>query len=114
MLFRLPFIVGLLLLFAQTTCAQLPTSSQAIRDPRPDSTQKVIRIICASSLPVGNEPLHIVDGIPVSREQFAALNPNGIKKIDVLKGAQATAIYGSRAANGVLIITMKRRFRLKK
>jgi TonB-dependent SusC/RagA subfamily outer membrane receptor len=55
-----------------------------------------------------------VDGIPVSREQFAASNPNGIKKIDVLKGAQATALYGSRAANGVLLLTMKRRFRLSK
>ncbi len=55
----------------------------------------------------GNEPLYVVDGYPISTG-LNNINPNDIASIDVLKDASATAIYGIRAANGVVIITTKR------
>ncbi|HEV8083866.1 MAG TPA: TonB-dependent receptor [Chitinophagaceae bacterium] len=55
----------------------------------------------------GNEPLYVVDGYPVSTG-INNINPNDIASIDVLKDASATAIYGIRAANGVIIITTKK------
>lgn len=66
-----------------------------------------------------SNPLYIVDGVPMSltdlagfnvtqNDFFATLNPNDIKSIDILKDAAATAIYGSRGANGVVIIETKR------
>ena len=55
----------------------------------------------------GNDPLYVVDGYPVSTG-INTINPNDIASIDVLKDASATAIYGIRAANGVIIITTKK------
>jgi Ca-activated chloride channel family protein len=55
----------------------------------------------------GNEPLYVVDGVPVNPNDFKQVNPNDIQKMDVLKDAGATSIYGSRASNGVIIITTK-------
>ncbi|MGS2764344.1 SusC/RagA family TonB-linked outer membrane protein [Sinomicrobium sp. M5D2P9] len=54
-----------------------------------------------------NSPLYVVDGIPTG-SGLADLNPNDIEKIDILKDASATAIYGSRGANGVVIVTTKK------
>lgn len=53
-------------------------------------------------------PLFIVDGVPVASNSFAALNPEDFETIHVLKDAAATAAYGSRAANGVIVITTKK------
>lgn len=55
-----------------------------------------------------NGPLLVVDGIPLSGGSINDINPNDIANIDVLKDASATAIYGSRGAGGVIIITTKR------
>jgi len=56
----------------------------------------------------GTTPLYVIDGIPTTRyEDFANLNPNSIASIQVLKDASASSIYGSRAANGVIIVTTK-------
>jgi TonB-linked SusC/RagA family outer membrane protein len=59
-----------------------------------------------------NNPLYVVDGFPLpdngSENQLNAISPNDIETIDILKDASATAIYGVRAANGVVIITTKR------
>lgn len=60
-----------------------------------------------SSINNSNEPLWVIDGIPTSSDA-RDLNPADIEKIDVLKDASATAIYGSRGANGVVIVTTKR------
>jgi len=81
----------------------------------------MVRVRGNSSISSSNRPLYIVDGIPVrdgglSTRSFggqndnalATLNPNDIESIEVLKDASAKAIYGSRAANGVVIITTKR------
>ncbi|MDR3339854.1 MAG: TonB-dependent receptor [Candidatus Symbiothrix sp.] len=55
-----------------------------------------------------NEPLYVVDGIPMQGVGIENLNSNDIESIDVLKDASATAIFGSRGANGVVIVTTKR------
>ncbi|NNF22229.1 MAG: SusC/RagA family TonB-linked outer membrane protein, partial [Saprospiraceae bacterium] len=87
-----------------------------------------IRIRGTSSVRSGNNPLFVVDGVPLSGEATGAgvsgeafsdgqigtrnplnfMNPNDIASIDILKDASATAIYGSRGANGVVLITTKR------
>ncbi|WP_262250056.1 SusC/RagA family TonB-linked outer membrane protein [Parapedobacter soli] len=60
------------------------------------------------SLTASNSPLFVVDGIPLLTGGIDYLNPNDIEAIDVLKDASATAIYGSRGANGVVIVTTKK------
>ena len=60
------------------------------------------------SLLASNSPLYVVDGIPYSAGSIADINPSDIESIEVLKDASATAIYGSRGANGVLLVTTKR------
>lgn len=67
-----------------------------------------IRLRGVNSLTAGNEPLFILDGAPISQDVFNALNPSDIANISVLKDAASTAIYGSRAANGVIVITSKK------
>ncbi|MGN6339725.1 MAG: SusC/RagA family TonB-linked outer membrane protein [Ginsengibacter sp.] len=59
------------------------------------------------SLTASNSPLYVVDGIPLITGSIDNINPNDIESIDVLKDASATAIYGSRGANGVVIVTTK-------
>ena len=61
-----------------------------------------------SSISASTTPLFILDGSEITGDAFNALNPNDIANMTVLKDASATAIYGSRAANGVIILTSKR------
>lgn len=86
----------------------------------------IINIRGQSALKGDNQPLYVIDGIPVlasdnvpssfagglgaieQANPLAAINPNDIESVDILKDASAAAIYGSRAANGVVIITTKR------
>ncbi len=66
-----------------------------------------VRIRGASSLSSGgNDPLYVVDGVPTGN--ILGINPNDIESIEVLKDASSSAIYGSRAANGVILISTKR------
>ncbi len=74
-----------------------------------------IRIRGGSSLSASNDPLVVIDGVPVDNEGISgmrspmnSLNPSDIETFTVLKDASATAIYGSRASNGVIIITTKK------
>ena len=67
-----------------------------------------IRIRGNRSLNASNTPLYVVDGVPLSSGGIEALNPRDIEAIDILKDASSTAIYGSRGANGVVLITTKR------
>ncbi len=60
------------------------------------------------SINATNDPLYVVDGVPLSSGGIEALNPRDIENINVLKDASSTAIYGSRGANGVVLITTKR------
>ncbi|MFC0773080.1 SusC/RagA family TonB-linked outer membrane protein [Terrimonas alba] len=66
-----------------------------------------IRIRGNRSFSAGNDPLYVVDGIPISGG-LNDINPNDIESMEVLKDASATAIYGSRGANGVILITTRR------
>lgn len=67
-----------------------------------------IRVRGSTSLEGTNEPLYVIDGIPSEQADMIAINPDDIQSIDILKDASAAAIYGSRAANGVVLITTKR------
>ncbi len=74
-----------------------------------------IRIRGGASLNASNDPLIVIDGVPVdnggiagSPNPLSLINPNDIESFNVLKDASATAIYGSRASNGVIIITTKK------
>jgi len=80
-----------------------------------------VRIRGTSSINASSEPLYVIDGIPVQSSNLSALsiggsvtnpmadiNPSDIESMEVLKDASATAIYGARAANGVVLITTKR------
>jgi len=77
-----------------------------------------VRIRGSSSVSAANQPLYVIDGMPItSSSQSSAegatnplvdINPNDIESIEILKDASASAIYGSRAANGVVLITTKR------
>ncbi len=80
-----------------------------------------VRVRGENSMKQGNEPLYIIDGVPFNsspinqfsgangnQSPLSSINPADIERIDVLKDADATAIYGSRAANGVLLITTKK------
>ena len=74
-----------------------------------------IRIRGGASLNATNDPLIIIDGLPISNDgingmgdALASINPNDIETFSVLKDASATAIYGSRASNGVIVITTKK------
>lgn len=68
-----------------------------------------IRIRMGASLSASNDPLIVIDGFPTrTSANLNAINPNDIESFTVLKDASATAIYGSRASNGVIIITTKK------
>jgi TonB-linked SusC/RagA family outer membrane protein len=67
-----------------------------------------IAIRGVGSVTGSNEPLIVVDGVPLVSASFSTINPKDISSIDILKDASATAIYGARAANGVVIITTKK------
>ena len=65
-----------------------------------------IRVRGGISITQDNSPLYIIDGIP-NEDGMSNINPNDIESIDVLKDASATAIYGARGANGVVLVTTK-------
>lgn len=67
----------------------------------------MIRVRGSNSLAGGNEPLYVIDGMPVE-SMNSDINPEDILSMEVLKDASSTAIYGSRGANGVVMITTKR------
>src|SRR5690606_1986185 len=75
-----------------------------------------IRIRGGSSMSASNDPLIVVDGVPIDNatgvsgmsDPLSTINSNDIETFTVLKDASATAIYGSRASNGVIIITTKK------
>ncbi len=61
----------------------------------------------SASIQSNNEPLYIVNGAEMSKNDYSKISPSSIKSVNVLKDANATSIYGSRGANGVIVITLK-------
>ena len=96
------------LLQGKTPGVQITTNGGA---PGAGST---IRIRGGSSLSASNDPLIVIDGLPISSTSISGgdvlntINPNDIESFSILKDASATAIYGSRASNGVILITTKK------
>ncbi|GAA3948265.1 TonB-dependent receptor [Hymenobacter algoricola] len=86
--------------------------------PQPRDSAKIIRLSCRLDCPLHgkhNQPLFIVDGsLLAPDDKLSGLNPNDIEKINVLKGAAATALYGSRGQYGAIQITTKRAAKLPK
>ncbi len=81
----------------------------------------LVKVRGIASVSAGGDPLYVVDGIPITQDNFirgnsggmnnnplASINPNDIESIEILKDAASTGIYGSRGANGVILITTKR------
>jgi TonB-linked SusC/RagA family outer membrane protein len=92
--------------FTQSMQGRLPGVELSQTSTRPGSTLQ-IRIRGARSLTASNDPLVVLDGIPFVGS-INEINNSDIKSIDILKDASATAIYGSRGANGVILITTNR------
>ena len=67
-----------------------------------------VNIRGVSSISGGSDPLYVLDGIPIESGVFRSLNPNDFESVDVLKDAAGAGLYGSRGANGVIVITSKK------
>lgn len=96
---------------------------QVVQNSGTPGAAMTVRVRGSSSISGGNEPLYVIDGVPMSQGNFSGLNmsfggqdidavsdinPSEIESIEILKDASAAAIYGSRASNGVVLITTKR------
>ncbi|MDB9874550.1 SusC/RagA family TonB-linked outer membrane protein, partial [Flavobacteriaceae bacterium] len=92
--------------FVQTLQGQVAGLNITTGNGQPGGNS-VINLRGVSSLNGNTEPLFIIDGVPVDEDNFRSLNPNDIASLSVLKDAGATAIYGNRGANGVVIIDTK-------
>lgn len=81
----------------------LKNDTLVTQSPKKDGT-----LVIRDRIPIpSNEPLYIVNGLELPYEIFAALNPMHIESIDILKDASATAIYGMRGINGVIVLKLK-------
>jgi TonB-linked SusC/RagA family outer membrane protein len=128
-------VAGAIASIRTETVAELPTPQvdqilqgrvtgvQVVQNSGVPGSAITVRVRGASSIGASNEPLYVIDGVPLIQGNFsgingsmggqdidalADLNPNEIESIDILKDASAAAIYGSRASNGVVMITPKR------
>lgn len=90
---------------------------QVVQNSSAPGAGTTVRIRGGNSIQGGNEPLYVIDGIPIYNDNGAtgaavnglsSISPGDIESMEILKDASATAIYGSRGANGVVIITTKR------
>ncbi|MBU1008820.1 MAG: TonB-dependent receptor [Bacteroidetes bacterium] len=79
---------------------------QVVQPSGKPGSELSVRVRGATSVIAGNEPLYVVDGVPTT--DIRGINPTDITSMSVLKDASSSAIYGARAANGVVIITTKR------
>ena len=81
----------------------LKNDTLVTQSPKKDGT-----LVIRDRIPIpSNEPLYIVNGLELPYEIFAALNPMHIESIDILKDASATAMYGTRGINGVIVLKLK-------
>lgn len=94
--------------FVDALQGQVPGLTIFSNSGEPSATPESIRIRGVNSLNASTTPLFILDGAPTTSTIFNTLNPSDIESVTVLKDAASTAIYGSRAANGVIVITTKK------
>lgn len=94
--------------FDQALAGRLAGVQVSSGEGMPGGTMNIV-IRGNNSITQGNSPLYVIDGFPVEDPTVgASINPNDIESLDVLKDASATAIYGARGANGVIMITTKK------
>ncbi|MDR0659787.1 MAG: mucoidy inhibitor MuiA family protein [Prevotellaceae bacterium] len=92
---------------AQNTISQNDISSFSGMAAGIQVQEQNIRIRGTSSINTDNEPLYVVNGVPMSSEEVNAIDPSYIKEMNVLNYESASALYGARAASGVILITLK-------
>ena len=93
--------------FIQTLQSQVPGLNISTGSGQPGSNSTVI-LRGYGTINGNAEPLYVIDGVPLTVDNFRSLNPNDIESISVLKDAGATAIYGNRGANGVIVVKTKK------
>lgn len=93
--------------FEQAIAGQMP-GVQVMQQSGAPGSGASMKIRGSSSITAGTNPLIVIDGFPMTSDDMTSLNPEDIETIDVLKDASSSAIYGSRGANGVVVITTKK------
>lgn len=93
--------------FIQTLQGQVSGLNISTGSGQPGSNSTVI-LRGAGSINGNIEPLYVIDGVPMNTDSFRSINPNDIESASVLKDAGATAIYGNRGANGVIVVNTKK------
>lgn len=93
--------------FEQILQGRAPGLYIASGSGQPGSSARV-NIRGVGSISGGNAPLYVLDGVPIEEGVFRTLNPNDFESVDVLKDAAGAGLYGSRGANGVIVITSKK------
>ncbi|MGV8090635.1 MAG: TonB-dependent receptor [Mangrovibacterium sp.] len=83
-------------------------SGVAVLTNNAPGSSPTLRIRGSGSINAGNDPLYVVDGFPLMNNDLNDINPNDIASMEILKDASSSAIYGSRGANGVVLITTKK------
>ncbi len=93
--------------FDQALAGRVAGVQVSMSDGQPGSVADIV-IRGAGSISQDNSPLFVIDGFPSESSEANSISPNDIESIDILKDASATAIYGARGSNGVVLITTKR------
>lgn len=93
--------------FDQMLQGRAPGLTVLSGDGQPGSSANII-LRGPTSITGGSTPLFVVDGVPIEGDAFQGINPNDIASVDILKDASASALYGSRGAAGVIVVTTKR------
>lgn len=93
--------------FDQALAGRVAGVQVSTNDGQPGATANIV-IRGAGSISQDNSPLYVIDGFPSEDANANSINPSDIESIDILKDASATAIYGARGSNGVVLITTKK------
>jgi len=93
--------------FEEALAGRIAGVTVASADGQPGAASAIV-IRGGNSITQDNSPLYVVDGFPIENPNSNSINPNDIESIEILKDASATAIYGARGANGVIMITTKK------
>lgn len=94
--------------FVQTLQGQIPGLNISSGSGQPGSNNTTVILRGVGSINGNTEPLYVIDGVPQNSDNFRSINPNDIESVTVLKDAGATAIYGNRGANGIIVVKTKR------
>lgn len=112
MIFTFTLLLNYSLLFAQTE--PLEGKGNAIElNKEIEEKKKGERLISQNSISESQLPLYIVERVAVDKNVLDNIDPNTIKSIEVLKGIAATSLYGIKASNGVIVVTLKKKYAKK-